>query len=141
MNHAVSEADADFRRQFEGGDVAPADFDHRAHLRLAYIYLVESTAEEACAAMRDALFAFIQRNGIDPGKYHETITGAWIMAVRHFMQITGSCASADELIDRNPKMLDAKIMLSHYSAELLFSERARAGYVAPDIEPIPRYDD
>ncbi len=36
-------------------------------------------------------------------------------------------------------MLDAKIMMTHYSAEVLFSDEARAEFVEPDLEPIPRH--
>ena len=64
-------------------------------------------------------------NGIDPTKYHETLTKAWILAVHHFMNKSESCNSAEELITKNPEMLDTKIMMTHYSAEVLFSEEAR----------------
>jgi len=30
-------------------------------------------------------------------------------------------------------------MLTHYSAELLFSPEARAGFVEPNLDPIPRH--
>ena len=33
--------------------------------------------------------------------------------------------SADDFIERNPQLLDTKIMLTHYSADLLFSDQAR----------------
>jgi hypothetical protein len=47
--------------------------------------------------------------------------------------------SADQFIDRNPRLLDAKIMLSHYSAEVLFGPGARAGFVQPNLAQIPRH--
>lgn len=40
-------------------------------------------------------------------------------------------------IERNPELLDSRIMLTHYSAEVLFSDEARARFVDPDIQPIP----
>jgi len=43
-------------------------------------------------------------------------------------------------IDNNPKMVDKNIMMTHYSAELLFSDNAREQFVAPDLDPIPRYE-
>ena len=36
-------------------------------------------------------------------------------------------------------MLDSKIMMTHYSAEVLFSDEARAKFVDPNLHPIPRY--
>jgi hypothetical protein len=56
------------------------------------------------------------------------------------MAISPAAASADEFIANNPRMLDAKIMLTHYSAEVLFSAEARARFVEPDLERIPRHD-
>lgn len=44
---------------------------------------------------------------------------------------TPASASADIFIDRNPIMLDSKIMMTHYSAELVFSDEARARFVIP----------
>ncbi len=137
--HQASDDDRAFRRAFESGRTAPAAFDHRAHVRLAYAYLVEDDADAATARMRDALHAFLRRNGISETKYHETMTRAWILAVRHFMARTPASASADAFIDANPVLLDAKIMLTHYSAGRLFSDEARAGFVDPDLQDIPRH--
>ena len=36
-------------------------------------------------------------------------------------------------------MLDTKIMPSHYSAEMPFSDRAHRQFVEPDLAPIPHY--
>lgn len=85
MTHRSSAEDLMFRRAYETGEIAPAAFDHRAHLRLAYVYLSELDDDTAFRAMRDALRAFLERHGIDVAKYHETLTRAWILAVRHFM--------------------------------------------------------
>jgi hypothetical protein len=137
MNHQLSEADRTFREDFTLGRVTPAQFDHRAHVRLAYILLAEAEIDSAADRMRAELLAFIARNAVDPAKYHETITRAWILAVRHFMDRTSSSGSADEFIDANPILLDRKIMLTHYSAELLFSPDARARFVEPDLQRIP----
>ena len=135
--HDISADDRAFREDFEAGRIAPAQFDHRAHVRLAYCYLVERDVTAAAARMRAALQAFIAHHGIPPAKYHETLTRAWTLAVRHFMDPSTPYASADAFIAANPILLDSAIMLTHYSAALLFSPDARAGFVAPDLEPIP----
>ena len=141
-SHELSPEDRQFRAQFEACQLSPATFDHRAHVRLAYTYLAENDAdaEAALARMRSALKAFLQHHGIDPSKYHETMTRAWILAVRHFMEKSPPSASADAFIARHPIMLDPKIMLTHYSADLLFSAEARARFVEPDLDPIPKHE-
>lgn len=78
---------------------------------------------------------------VAPGSFdhaaHVTITRAWVMAVDHFMKRSDPCTSCAELVRRNPQLLDRTIMLTHYSAELLFSSSARHAFVAPDIQSIP----
>jgi len=137
VKHSTSGDDERFRDAFANGAITPAQFDHRAHVRLAYVLLVGEGVDAAADRMRSALLDFLGVHGIDPAKYHETITRAWILAVRHFMDRTGPSASADEFIALNPILLDSKIMLTHYSADLLFSPEARARFVEPDLQQIP----
>jgi hypothetical protein len=91
--------------------------------------------------MRDTLLTVLEHNGVDPSKYYDTMTRAWILAVRHFMEATLSSESADSFIDQNPEMLHSNIMMTHYSAEVLFSDEARARLVEPDRDPIPRHSE
>ena len=137
MKHSTSVDDERFRDDFANGAVTLAQFDHRAHVRLAYVLLVTEDVDAATVLMRSALLAFMRHHDVDPAKYHETITRAWILAVRHFMDRTGHCASADEFIAANPILLDSQVMLTHYSADLLFSPEARARFVEPDLQQIP----
>ena len=135
--HELSEEDRSFRSAFEACTVAPSQFNHAAHVRLAYVYLVESDVEQAVQRMREALLRFLEHNGIPRSKFHETITRAWVLAVRHFMDRSTS-ASSDNFITRNQELLDTRIMLTHYSASVLFSPDARASFVEPDLDPIPQ---
>jgi hypothetical protein len=139
MKHEVSKSDTEFRTAFEAGAIAPADFSHRAHVRLSYVYLATNDVERAAELMRAALVNFLKVHGIAPTKYHETLTRGWILAVYHFMHRAPASASADEFIEHAPLLLDSRIMLTHYSAERLFSQRARAAFIAPDLDPIPHH--
>jgi hypothetical protein len=134
--HNLSEQDLAFRAAFKTFAIEPAGFDHRAHVRLAYAYLAGSEVEQACMEMRGSLLAFLTHNNVPTSKFHETLTRAWILAVRHFMD-KSSTSSFDDFIGRNPALLDSKIMLTHYSAAHLFSENARGQFVEPDIDAIP----
>lgn len=140
MKHGISKEDLEFRTQVESCEFPVSKFDHRAHLRLAYVYLVANEEVTAITLMRDTLAGLLKHAGIDPSqKYHETLTEAWILAVHYFMSNTDSLESADEFIEKNKVMLDSKIMMTHYSAEVLFSEEARRSFIEPNLEPIPRY--
>jgi hypothetical protein len=97
MKRKISSEDAAFRQAFEMGGVPPAQFDHRAHVRLAYVYLVEHAPEDASARMASGLRGFLQHHGLPGTKYHETLTRAWVLAVRHFMELSPGTDSADAL--------------------------------------------
>jgi hypothetical protein len=136
-SHGLSEDDHGFRAAFETGALLPAQFDHEAHVRLAYAYLAEHDVEAAVEKVRAALLSFLAHHGIPRDKFHETLTRAWVLAVRHFMN-KGASTCAGDFIARNPELLDSKIMLTHYSASLLYSPDAREAFVEPDLDPIPQ---
>ena len=134
--HRASDEDRQFRLAFDACTIAPSEFNHQAHVRLAYIYLTEGDANSAVQKMRDALLTFLEHNNVPRSKFHETLTRAWVLAVQHFMNRSTSTSAAD-FIAKNPELLDSKIMLTHYSASVLFSADARASFVEPDLDPIP----
>lgn len=136
QSHQASDADRKFRLAFEACTIAPSEFNHEAHVRLAYIYLTEGDADSAVQKMRDALLKFLEHNTVPRSKFHETLTRAWVLAVQHFMN-KSTITSAADFIATNPELLDSKIMLTHYSASVLFSADARASFVEPDLDPIP----
>lgn len=140
MIHTPAIADQALLRDFESGTLSPSSFDHRAHIRVAYVYLTQQDPDTATTSIRRGLTRFLAANNVPASKYHETVTRAWVLAVYYFMQTTVPSASADEFIDRNPALLDPSIMLTHYSQELLYSATARAGFVPPDLDPIPSCD-
>ena len=141
MNFDISKADIEFRGQMESCAFPASEFNHRAHLRLAYIYLTQNSTDGSAELMRDAINRFLVHNGVDPSKFHETLTKAWILAVHHLMDRTGNSTSAGEFIGSNSEMLDTKIMMTHYSAEVLFSDEARTAFVQPNLDPIPRHNE
>lgn len=98
-----------------------SDFDHKAHIRLAYLYLTQYGVEDAVIKVREVLFNLLKYNDIEPlGKYHETLTKAWLLAVKHFMNKTEKCTTADEFIKHNPALLDTAIMMTHYKKRRYF---------------------
>jgi hypothetical protein len=137
-HHELSREDRDFRSAVEACTIVPSQFNHQAHVRLAYAYLVESDVESAVLKMREALLKVLDHNGIPRSKFHETVTRAWMLAVRHFMNGSSSTSSAD-FMAKNQVLLDSQIMLTHYSASVLFSSDARGSFVEPDLDPIPQH--
>lgn len=134
----LTTADFEFARSFDSGELSPREFDHRAHLRLAYVHLARYGLDAAVSTFRESLIAFLRKHQIDPARFHETLTQAWLQAVWHFMVRVGDTASSEDFLLRSSVLQDPKIMLTHYSRELLFGEEARQRFVVPDLEPIPR---
>ena len=135
--HVPSLDDREFVAAFERCEMPGGGFTHRDHVRFAYVLLCELPVDEAHVRTKASLMAFLDHHKIDPAKYHETLTRAWLMAVRHFMDESAPSASADEFLELNPRLLDSSIMKSHYSDERMDSPEARQRFVDPDRAPIP----
>jgi hypothetical protein len=134
----LAESDFGFLRAFETCALTPAEMRHRAHLRLACIYLRLYPFEVALETLRTRLQQFLAYHGAPASAYHETITRAWLLAVQHFMQSAEPVADSEEFVAANPRLLDKEIMGSHYTREVLMSEEARVRFIEPNRAPIPR---
>ena len=132
--------DADLLQAFEACRLTAADFRHREHLRVAYLYLARDPFEQAHARFEAGVVRLLVHLGAPASHYHATLTRAWLLAVRHFLRREGAKETSEEFLavpGGASRLLDQKIMLTHYSAERLFSPAARAGFVEPDLDPIP----
>src|SRR5215216_4748874 len=102
MSRMTDEA---FARAFEAGTVGPADFDHVAHVRVAWVYLREAESlDEALSRMRDGIRGFAAAAGV-PGKYHETITVLW-MRVLAAARATGAAGELADVLRTHPALGD-----------------------------------
>ena len=136
-DNELDASDEEFLKAFERCEIAPEDFHHRDHVRLAYIYLTRHDADAALTKMRSSLHRFLAHVGAPPTKYHETITRAWLLAVEHFMRETAPTGSFEQFASAAPRLFVPDAMETHYTPELLWSDDARARFVEPDLQPIP----
>jgi hypothetical protein len=128
--------DQAFARAFESGDVTPTQFDHRAHVRVAWVYLHEAaTPAEALARMRDGIRRFAAAAGV-PEKYHETITVLW-MRLLEDVRAGGASGELADVLAAHPELADKDLPLQYYSRERLFSDEARGAWIEPDRQPLP----
>lgn len=134
--------DADLLQAFESCRLTPAGFRHREHLRVAYLYLARYPFEQAHARFEAGVQRLLAHLGAPASHYHATITRAWFLAVHHFLRREGAKETSEEFLavpHAASCLLDQQIMLTHYSAERLFSATARTGFIEPDLDPIPLY--
>jgi hypothetical protein len=117
------------------GILARGRFGHREHLELAWSYLGQYDADAAREAMTSAIREVAASHGA-PDRYHDTITRSWL----HLVAIHRSASAAssfDEFIADNGGLLDRHLLSRHYSEERIASDAARAGWVDPDLRPLP----
>jgi hypothetical protein len=122
---------------FHEGTIAPAGFHHRQHLALAVCFASLMPLEDAVDAFRADLLRHVRAWGHEE-KYHETITRFWLTVAAHHVKSCGPepCLAhvASEFVER----FDDKTMIErHYSRAVLASAAARAGFVEPDLLPLP----
>ncbi len=126
-------------RGFESCATPPAEFTHAAHLIVALCYLRGSrlTVPQASERLRAGLYRFLDHNGVDRQKYHETITLFWLKRVRGFLDRADGARPAAELVNEMIELCgDAKLVNDYYSQERLFSEEARKAWAEPDLKPL-----
>ncbi len=127
--------DDEFISTFERGGFAADAFPHRAHLRMAWLYVTHLGPEAAIDRAAGGIRNLAQANG-QSTLYHDTLTRAWVYLVAAAVVKSPSVTFA-EFLARNPQLLDKQLVLQHYSPDLLSSSQARATWVAPDVAPIP----
>jgi hypothetical protein len=93
------------KARFEDASLAPAELDHRAHLRVAWAYLAEDT-DFALAAwrFRSALRRYADAVGAQ-AKVHETITWTYLALMREAMDGRDD-PNAASLLAARPELLD-----------------------------------
>ncbi len=110
-------------------------FGHREHLELAWSYLGLHPVDDAADAMAASIQHVARLHGAE-GKYHETITRAWLHLVAVHAQRWGA-ESFEEFLDSNPDLLDSKLIRHFYSSERIDSEAARSSWIDPDLRRLP----
>lgn len=130
-------ADEAFLAAFLAARLGRADFDHRGHLRAAWLLLQRHPVDEAV----EAACAGIQRLATALGatdKYHRTRTEALVRLMAH-----GGAADRsrgfEALLRSAPELVaDARGLLArHYSPARLDTPEARERFLAPDRLPLP----
>ena len=124
---------------FETTTLPLTEWTHRAHVRVAYIYLKRPPFVEAVDQIRIGIQRYNKAHGIPStptGGYHETVTVA-------FTTLVASGRSRSETMDStsflalNPELLNKEILTKYYSKGLLSSASARRSFLAPDLNPLP----
>lgn len=129
-------SDTDFLAQFLAADLPAAGFDHRGHLRAAWLVLQRAPLPEAIETVCSGIARLAARLGV-PDKYHRTLTEALVRAMA-----AGGAAQPGEsfetFLNRHPDLLHAarSVLARHYSAACLAQPEAKHRWVPPDVQAI-----
>ena len=134
-------SDEAFLKAFEDCTLPSSEWHHRAHLKVAYLYLNLFPFDEALNRIRERIKRYNAATNtpenLERG-YHETITQAWLRLIHAALCEFGPAASADEFLDAQPQLLTHRALRFFYSREQLVSQQAKAVFVEPDLAPLPR---
>lgn len=127
---------ANLVRALEACEIGKDDFKHRDHLAVAVWYLETSGREAAVDRMRSSLLRFLSHHGVDRKQYNETITIFWIEMLSKKLNELGPEVPLVDKCNQAIESMTTGVVLDYYSPELLWSDEARATFVAPDLKAL-----
>jgi len=111
-------------------------FRHRQHINLAF-YAVRRYGMPGAVGMICGWIRQIAAYERAPQKYHHTVSRAWVELVAYHVAADPDCGSFEAFADRNPALLDKRLLARHYRSSTLAAGPARRGWVEPDLLPFP----
>ena len=134
--HSPSLRDPELAAVLPGITGASGQFRHRQHINLAF-YAVQRYGMPEAIGMICGWIRQIASYERAPQKYHHTVSRAWVELVAHHVAEDPDCADFDVFADRNPALLDKRLLGRHYRSSTLAAGPARSGWVEPDLLPFP----
>lgn len=133
-------SDDDLLAAFEECSLPAAQWNHRAHVRIAFLYASHHNLCCAVERMRAGINKYnsaIHTPETIVRGYHETITQAFMRLVFAAALHTGQHTSSDTFCDAHPELLDRHVLKHYYSQERLMTWEAKRVFVEPDVRPLP----
>ena len=129
-----------FIARFEQQGFSLDQWHHREHIKIAYLYLLQSPLDEATERLKSGIKALNARHkvpdALDRG-YHETMTQAWMRLVHCTLCEFGSAETADAFVDKHTQLLSKRALLFFYSRDRIMSAESKRGFIEPDLAPLP----
>jgi hypothetical protein len=118
-----------------------AAWTHTAHLSVGVWAVDRHGARAALDLLRAGITRLNEHHGTantPTGGYHETITAAYVTLIAAFLRAFGAASTLEARVEAllASPLAEPSALLRHWSKELLFSPRARAEWVPPDLEPL-----
>lgn len=119
-----------------------SEWNHRAHLTVAYLLLRDLPRAAAIEQMRAGVQAYNAAHQIaqtPTGGYHDTLTIFWMRLVGVLIDTygPGDPPTADAFLDHHTQLHSKVLPRLYYTRERIMSDAARCGWVEPDLAPLP----
>jgi hypothetical protein len=124
-----------FLAALESCCIAPAAFNHAAHIRAGFLYLQRHDFAAALGRMRSAIRRFAASIGKD-SLYHETITCAFMTLINGRLAVAPADITWAEFATCHTELFDGSALSQHYSSEWLKHPLARTVFLLPDRVPV-----
>ena len=121
---ALPDEDARFLAALEDCSLPPERFDHAAHVRAGYLYLQRAPFPQATATMCATIERYARALG-QPGRYHETITVAFMALINQRLRAAPAGEDWAAFRARHPQLMLRDALLAYYPRAVLDSPAAR----------------
>ncbi|MEU0504386.1 hypothetical protein [Nocardia sp. NPDC005998] len=133
--HGANEETSSFT-ELMGEVMATAErFGHREHIHLTWLAVQRYGTAAAVYLVSDGIQRTARYAGA-PQKYNVTISRAWVELVGHHAE-EADTADFDVFLDRNPALLNKKLLTRFYRPTTLAGVPARSGWIEPDLAAFP----
>lgn len=132
--------DDELLEAFESARIPIESWNHRAHVRVAWLHLRRWPPAESVARMGGAIRRLNTTHGTPESltsAYHHTLTCGFMSAIWATMCSAGPGADSKAFCDANPHLLARTLLRLYYTRERIMTAEAKARFVAPDLAPLP----
>ena len=129
--------DDDFVQAFFDCRLAGNEFDHRGHLRVAWLLLQRFPISEAIERTCNGIARIAAHFGA-PDKYNRTMSEALVRLIAAARHNSGT-QTLEQFLEVNPMFAtNARgVLANYYSHERLTSPDAKRQFVEPDLRALP----
>ena len=137
-------SDEEILRNFEDCTYPLVEWNQRAHVRVAFIYLSRFPYEAALTRMRNGIKKYNAAHQVPENQtsgYNETTTCALFHIIAATMQAyakTHPVSTSDEFCDMHPQLMNKHVLRLFYTPGRRMEPGAKTEFLEPDLAPLPR---
>ena len=135
--------DRQFLHAFETRALPFDQWTHRAHVKVAFLYLRKFRFDRALTRISNAIRAYNAANNVPESPtsgYNQTTTHAFLHLVAATMaayEPAFPSKNADAFCDTHPQLMTRHVLRLFYSPQRRMHPRAKAKFINPDLAPLP----